>query len=317
LGGDVEVPEDDERFIGIARRVQAAPKTLEPLELGEVVLAVDLPAVGHVDARRPHALACRPEKARLGDLVLGLVGEAGDDVVEADAAEDRHTVPLPLSAVRRLVAEGGERHRREVGVGQLGLLQAQHVGLGVAEPLLDARHALVQRVDVPGRDPHLVGSLRSPWWTDSCRSWSRPATEPRSCASASRASSRRIFRPTGTRSSLSTTGRRTARSRRRWRWRRQGDRCRLSSSPSLREARARPETWAWRWRLATPCASSTMTPMSRRNGSRRWSRVSSGIPVLTLMPGGYESASRSVGGNRVHSTRWRPRSMPEPPTAHC
>ena len=36
-----------------------------------------------------------------------------------------------------LVAEGGEGHGWESPVGHLGLLQAEHVGVGVLQPLLD------------------------------------------------------------------------------------------------------------------------------------------------------------------------------------
>ena len=43
---------------------------------------------------------------------------------------------------------------RERVVGELRLLQAQHVGARVAEPLLDPRLTRLQRVDVPGRDAH-------------------------------------------------------------------------------------------------------------------------------------------------------------------
>ena len=118
------------------------------------MLAAHQPAIGHVHAEYAHALAGSPEQAGFGDLVLGLVGEPGDHVVEPDAAEDGDAVPLPLSAVGRVVPERGERHRGEVGVGKLGLLETEHVGLGVRQPLLDARHPLVEGVDVPRRDPH-------------------------------------------------------------------------------------------------------------------------------------------------------------------
>src|SRR3712207_9468780 len=68
--------------------------TLFRSELGEVVLAVDLPPVGHVHAGHAHAAAGRPQQARLGGLVVGLVGEAGHDVVETDLAENGNAVPL-------------------------------------------------------------------------------------------------------------------------------------------------------------------------------------------------------------------------------
>ena len=73
-----------------------------------------------------------------------------DDVVEADLRQDRDTVPLPLAVVGALVAHRLERQRRERIVGELGLLEAQHVGLHLGEPLLDPFQTGAQRVDVPG-----------------------------------------------------------------------------------------------------------------------------------------------------------------------
>ena len=48
------------------------------------------------------------------------------------------------------------------GVGELGLLHAQHVGPGVVDPLLDARQAGVERVHVPGGDAHASRVLQRP-----------------------------------------------------------------------------------------------------------------------------------------------------------
>ncbi len=90
------------------------------------------------------------------------VGEARHRVVEADTAEDRDTVPAPLAVVDRVVAPGVELEGRERGVGELGLLQAQHVGLGDVEPSGDAVDALAgERVDVPGGDAHCQPSAAS------------------------------------------------------------------------------------------------------------------------------------------------------------
>jgi hypothetical protein len=55
-----------------------------------------------------------------------------------------------VAAARQLVAEqGGERVVR-----QLGLLQADDVRLALVQPRQQPRQALLDRVHVPGRDPH-------------------------------------------------------------------------------------------------------------------------------------------------------------------
>jgi hypothetical protein len=55
-----------------------------------------------------------------------------------------------VAAVRQLVTEQlGERV-----VGDLRLLQAHDIRPPLVEPRQQPRHALLQRVDVPGGDPH-------------------------------------------------------------------------------------------------------------------------------------------------------------------
>src|SRR5207244_1511061 len=52
-----------------------------------------------------------------------------------------------------------ERHGGKVGVSDLRLLHTEHVGARVAQPLLHPREARLERVHVPGRDPHARPSL--------------------------------------------------------------------------------------------------------------------------------------------------------------
>jgi hypothetical protein len=56
--------------------------------------------------------------------------------------------------MEQVVTEHGERHDRRVAVGQLGLLDQQDVRSGAFQPALDGFLASLERVDVPGRDPH-------------------------------------------------------------------------------------------------------------------------------------------------------------------
>ena len=134
-------------------------QTSQPLELRRVVLAPDLAPVRYVDGANPHTAAGRPEQAGLLRLALGLIGEAGHDIVEPDAAENGDTVPLVVTARCRLVTESGEGHRRKVRVSNLRLLQAQDVGPRVGQPLLHTWEAGLERVHVPGGDPHPRASL--------------------------------------------------------------------------------------------------------------------------------------------------------------
>ena len=96
-----------------------------------VLLVPDLAAVGDVHRRHPHAVAGRGDEA---GLVVGrsAVAEAGDGVVEADPAGDRHAVPAALPVVDAGVAAAVEVERREGGVGHLRLLEAEDVGLRVS-----------------------------------------------------------------------------------------------------------------------------------------------------------------------------------------
>src|SRR5262249_24911576 len=96
---------------------------------------------------------------------------------------DRHAVPLPLAVVHRLVAVPLEREVRERLVGELRLLQAEHVDVGITEELLDARQSRLQRVDVPRRDSH----VQEPWSSRyfGLATSSLPRTVARRCSSTS------------------------------------------------------------------------------------------------------------------------------------
>ena len=159
LRRDVEVAEHGQLIRGVGGRGQPVAQTVEPQQLAVVELGADLAAVGHVDADHADSAARGRQHPRVALVRVGELAEAARDVVDTDARQDGDAVPLALTVVHRVVAEGRERELREALVGELGLLQAQDVGLGVPEPLLDARQAGLQRVDVPGGDPHRVLSI--------------------------------------------------------------------------------------------------------------------------------------------------------------
>ena len=80
---------------------------------------------------------------------------AARDVVERRGRRDRDAVVAALAEHRDLVAGGGQHPGGERGVLDLDLLQAQHVGAVLREPLGQPALAGADRVDVPGRDLHV------------------------------------------------------------------------------------------------------------------------------------------------------------------
>ena len=85
------------------------------------------------------------------------VGEPRDDVVETDAREDRDAVPLHLAVERDGIAATHQLAAEQLlerVVTELRLLQADDVRRALVEPRQQTRHALLDGVDVPGRDPH-------------------------------------------------------------------------------------------------------------------------------------------------------------------
>jgi len=85
---------------------------------------------------------------------FGVVGESGDHVVETHSTDDGHAVPATLTEVGALVPQRLERQGRKGSVGQLGLLHAEHVRLGLGDPFLDARETSLERIHIPGGDAH-------------------------------------------------------------------------------------------------------------------------------------------------------------------
>src|SRR2546430_14513799 len=129
--------------------------------------------------RRPPRSTLFPYTTLFRSDELGAV-EPGGDVPDAGARQDRHTVPLPGPVVHGVVTERLEGQLRERVVGELGLLQAQDVGMRVLEPLLDAGEAGFQRVDVPGGEAHSVlePTRRGPPRSPGSRPRGSPARSP-------------------------------------------------------------------------------------------------------------------------------------------
>ena len=115
-GRDVEVAAAHER-VGRARNRAAiqSSQRLQPVQLALVELGTDLAPVRHVHADEVDAAARRgEERARRPRTDRRAVGpKPVDGVLDADARQDRHAVPLALAVVHRLVAERRERERGE------------------------------------------------------------------------------------------------------------------------------------------------------------------------------------------------------------
>ena len=129
----------------------------QPGELVRVVLRARLPPVRHVHGDHADPAARRGDRPRLGVREARRAGESRHHVVESGAREDGDPVPRRLTvdgdgvpALGQLLAEQLE----ERVVGELGLLQAHHVRAPLVEPRQQSRHALPDRVDVPGRESH-------------------------------------------------------------------------------------------------------------------------------------------------------------------
>ncbi len=117
-------------------------------------------AADHSGGRWAGVAILAPAATPPTNVVTGLPGEEDSEEsrwIEADAREDRHAVPRGLAVGGHLVAALRELVGQEVGervVGELRLLEADDVGPALVQPRQEPRDALLERVDVPGRDPH-------------------------------------------------------------------------------------------------------------------------------------------------------------------
>jgi len=84
------------------------------------------------------------------------ITEVGDDVVDRQTLPggDRDAVPATFAVMDEVVAGHLELHDRRVRVRELGLLHQQDVGVRTLQPLVDGVGPRLERVDVPGGDPH-------------------------------------------------------------------------------------------------------------------------------------------------------------------
>ena len=164
LGGDVEVAAQHQRGGGVGRVVEPTGQPTVPRELGLVEHRADRPSVRRVERDHANSAAGRGDHPCLGQrLVIALFrglgrpqrqAEVGHHIPDPGAGRDRHAVPLSLAVMLQLVPRLAERRDWRLGVRQLGLLHEQHVRARPLEPPGDLLQAGLERVHVPGGDPH-------------------------------------------------------------------------------------------------------------------------------------------------------------------
>ena len=179
LGGDVEIAADRHGQLRAARCCEVPPQARQPCQFVGVVLGADAAAVRDIDAGDLHPPTNCGDQPRIR-VRVGTVRKTHDGAADAQPGKDGNPVPLARAMVHGLITEGGEGHVGEGRVGQLGLLQAEHVGPRVGEPFGDALHAHLEGIDVPGGDPHLERQAEpeggiTTTWNSSAR---RPSGNP-------------------------------------------------------------------------------------------------------------------------------------------
>jgi hypothetical protein len=169
-GGRIEVAGQHEGLVPGAGFLEPARKPLEPAELALVPGRPDDPPVRRIEAGEPDPAGDGGDHPRLvgGIEVLlvqadrragpgiahGPVAEVRDRILEPDPAGDRDAVPASLAVVEELVPRDREREDGRVLVGELRLLHQQDVRVRPLDPAIHGLLAGLERVDVPGRDPH-------------------------------------------------------------------------------------------------------------------------------------------------------------------
>src|SRR5439155_12877220 len=82
------------------------------------------------------------------------LAEVRDDAADRVATRDGDPIPSSFAVVRELVPGPAKRVGRRVGIGELRLLHQQDVRPRTLEPPENLVEPGLQRVDVPGGDPH-------------------------------------------------------------------------------------------------------------------------------------------------------------------
>ncbi|PAV72981.1 hypothetical protein WR25_16638 [Diploscapter pachys] len=156
---DVEIAGQDGRHVERFRPARHPFDEVELLaEFGVYVAIGNVTAGGDVDVFQPDAVG--QADTDVARLLVRLPVEA---IVldQRHAAEDRDTMVHALAVDDDMVvAERAEGIEGEVGVDDLGFLEAQDVGFHLAQELFDDGDPETDRIDVPGDDLHAGASRR-------------------------------------------------------------------------------------------------------------------------------------------------------------
>ena len=158
VGGrdDVVVARQNERLFQLKPFMCVFRKPVHPSDFVRVFLGVRRVAVGQVDRRHPQAPAVgRNRRLDEAGMVVGVVaGQAGRDLVELELGQDRDAVERLLAVDRDVVAQRLDLQPRKGVIDGLGFLKANDVGRPLLEPGGQVLDSLLDRIDVPGGDPH-------------------------------------------------------------------------------------------------------------------------------------------------------------------
>src|SRR5262245_34632336 len=165
FGRNVEVAAQHEWPIRVNRLSEPAREAIEPNELGLIERRADDPTVRRVDTDNAHAITfsrdhpCFRKRFVVADIgcprQTQRLAEVCDYAVDAGTACDSDAVPTAFAMVYQAIAGLAEHRGWCVCVSQLCLLHQEHVRLGSVEPPCDFLEAGLQRIDVPGCDPHV------------------------------------------------------------------------------------------------------------------------------------------------------------------
>ena len=153
VGSDVEVAGEHQLRVRGDFLGQPFFQRGEPVELVGVFFAADLLPVRHVGADDAQITDSRRDQAFLR---VGVMRVAANDVGERRAGEQGDAVVGFLPGKSDVVASGLDLGLREVVILELGLLQADHVGLCGRQPVQQLRQANLEGINVPGGEFHGV-----------------------------------------------------------------------------------------------------------------------------------------------------------------
>jgi hypothetical protein len=156
LRDHVVVAAQHQRLLQAQQRLRMGDEPVHPGELVGEFRGAERIAVGQVDRGDAHHAAVGRdhafEVARL--LVRRVAGQAPAHVLERALREDRDAVVGLLPVGDDVVARALHLGARKALVDRLQLLEADHVGLGGFQHLQEVVESLLDRIDVPGGDPH-------------------------------------------------------------------------------------------------------------------------------------------------------------------